>query len=130
MVRHSAVLYRNDNPGGHLRPVNFAGDAGPGAWPGYVPIRMSDTICVQERLPPGAAAVLINQTHTFRDLILPIDSIQKRWFDAIDGSSSIGAIVDQMPSALRSPGQRDDARTFFERLGWFDQVVFDISPRS
>jgi len=38
--------------------------------------------------------------------------------------------VDQIPSALQRPVQRDDARTFFERLGWFDQLVFDISPRS
>ena len=67
MVRHSVVLYRNDSPGGP-QPVSFAGDA----WPGYVPIRMPDTICVQERLPPGAAAVLINQTHTYRDLFMPI----------------------------------------------------------
>ena len=29
------------------QPISFAGDA----WLGYVPIRMSDTICVQERLP-------------------------------------------------------------------------------
>ena len=33
-----------------------------------MPIRLPDTICVQERLPPGAAGVLINQTHTYRDL--------------------------------------------------------------
>ena len=125
MVRHSVVVYRDDVPGGP-QPVSFSGDA----WLDYVPIRMPDTISVQERLPPGAAAVLINQTHTCRDLMLPINSTQKRWFDAIDGSSSIGAIVDQIPSALQRPVQRDDARTFFERLGWFDQLVFDISPRS
>ena len=52
MVRHSAVVYRDDSPGGP-QPVSFAGDA----WLGYVPLRMPDTICVQERLPPGAAAV-------------------------------------------------------------------------
>ena len=41
--------------------VTFAGDA----WLGYVPLRMPDTVCVQERLPPGAAGVLINQTHAY-----------------------------------------------------------------
>ncbi|MCX5839823.1 MAG: hypothetical protein NTW71_15160 [Deltaproteobacteria bacterium] len=66
MVRHSVVAYRDDSPVARQQ-VNFGGDA----WPGYVPIKMSDTICVAERLPSGAAAVLINQTHTYRDLYMP-----------------------------------------------------------
>jgi SAM-dependent methyltransferase len=125
MVRHSVVVYRDDVPGGP-QPVSFSGDA----WLGYVPIRMPDTICVQERLPPGAAAVLINQTHTCRDLILPIDSTQKRWFDAIDGRCSLGEILEKtLPSSKTNP-QLDMARTFFERLWWYDQVVFEASrPR-
>jgi len=123
MVRHSAVLYRNDNPGS--QPVSFAGDA----WPGYVPIRMSDTICVQERLPPGAAAVLINQTHTYRDLFMPIDAKEKRLFDAMDGNCRIGDIVERTLPASPQKSRLDAARTFFERLWWYDQVVFDASPR-
>ena len=47
-------------------------------------VRSTDTISVQERLPPGAAGVLINRTHAYRDLIMPIDSTEKRLFDAID----------------------------------------------
>ena len=35
-------------------------------------------------MPPGAAGVLINRTHAYRDLIMPIDSTEKRLFDAID----------------------------------------------
>ncbi len=122
MVRHSAVLYRNDNPGGP-QPVSFAGEA----WPGYVPIRMPDTICVQERLPAGAAAVLINQTHTYRDLFMPIDATEKRLFDAIDGNRRIGDIVERTMPSLTKKSQLDAARAFFERLWWYDQVVFDIS---
>ena len=72
MVRHSVIAYRDDSPGG-AQPISFAGDA----WLGYVPLRMPDTICVQERLPPGAAAVLINPTHAYRDLVMPIDSTEK-----------------------------------------------------
>ena len=128
MVRHSAILYRKDNPGG-LQPVSFAGDAGPGAWRSYVPIRMTDTICVEERLPPGAAGVLINRTHTYRDLFLPIDATEKRLFDAMDGSRRIGEIAEKaLPSSPRI-SQLDVARTFFERLWWYDQVVFDASAR-
>ena len=89
----------------------------------YVPVRMSETICVQDRLP---AAVLINQNHTFTDLLLTIDAPEKLMFDAIDGTRTIGAILEAtLPS---SQGQRQpDARTFFERLWWHDQVVFDAS---
>ena len=97
-------------------PVSFAGDA----WLGYVPIRMPDTICVQERLPPGAAAVLINRTHTYTDIYLPIDAQQKRMFDAIDGERTIGEIAVEQ-------GQHGTARAFFERLWRYDQVVFDTS---
>jgi hypothetical protein len=63
MVRHSVVAYRNDTASG-LQDVDFDGDA----WLGYVPIQMADTICVLDRLPPGAAAVLIKQTHVYKDL--------------------------------------------------------------
>ena len=88
---------------------------------------MSDTICVQERLPPGAAAVLINQTHTYRDLYMPIDSTEKRLFDAIDGKRSIGDIAERTLPSSQNRSQLDTARTLFERLWWYDQVVFDIS---
>jgi hypothetical protein len=89
----------------------------------YVPVRMSETICVQDRLP---AAVLINQNHTYTDLLMTIDATEKLMFDAIDGTRSIGEILEAiLPS---SQGQRQpDARAFFERLWWHDQVVFDAS---
>jgi hypothetical protein len=122
MVRHSVVAYRDDSPGSQ-QPVGFEGDA----WLGYVPIRMSDTICVQERLPAGAAGVLINQTHTYRDLYMPIDSTEKGLFDAIDGDSSIGEIVERTLASARKKVQPGMARAFFERLWWYDQVVFDSS---
>jgi len=112
MVCHSVIVYRNDSPGG-AQPISFAGDA----WPGYVPIRMPDTICVEERLPAGAAGVLINQTHTYTDLYLPIDEREKKLFDAIDGQRSIGEIACEQ--------EHDTARALFERLWWYDQVVFE-----
>jgi len=122
MVRHSAVLYWNDSPGGP-QPINFAGDA----WPGYVPIRMPDTICVQERLPAGAAAVLINQAHTCTDLFMPIDAKEKRLLDGIDGKRRIAEIMKMTLPASPENSELDAGRTFFERLWWYDQVVFDVS---
>ena len=124
MVRHSAVLYRNDHPGGP-QPVSFAGDA----WLGYVPIRMADTICVQERLPPGAAGVLINQTHTYRDLFMPITATERRWFDAIDGARKISELVAGTTPFSPKKAQSKELRSFFERLWWYDQVVFDASSQ-
>ncbi|MDX9831147.1 MAG: class I SAM-dependent methyltransferase [Anaerolineae bacterium] len=122
MVRHSAILYRHDTLDDR-QPVGFAGEA----WLHYVPIRMPDTICVQERLPPGAAAVLINSSHTYTDLYLPIDATEKRWFDAIDGQCSIGDLVERMSPSRPGRPLLDRVQRFFERLWWYDQVVFDAS---
>jgi hypothetical protein len=121
MARHSVIVYRADS----LRApqtIDFGGDA----WPGYVPIRMADTICVQERLPAGAAAVLINQTHTYTDLFMPIDATEKRMLDAIDGKGSVGEIAKRTVPFSRKESL-ELARAFFERLWWYDQVVFDSS---
>ncbi len=123
MLRHSAIVYRDDGPHGSAQRMDFAGDA----WLEYVPIRMSDTLCLHERLPAGAAAVLINRTHTYRDLFLPIDSTEKRLFDAINGNRSIGEIIARtLPHAPGTP-LLEVARGLFERLWRHDQVVFDRS---
>jgi hypothetical protein len=118
MVRHSVIVHRNDSPS-PFEPIGFAGDA----WMSYVPIRMSETICVEDRLP---AAVLLNQNHTHTDLLMPIDAKEKLMFDAIDAHRSIRDILETTPPA--PTGQRQpDARSFFERLWWHDQIVFDAS---
>jgi SAM-dependent methyltransferase len=116
MVRHSAIVYRNDKPGENY-PISLA-ESG---WLRYVPIRISDTVCVQERLPPGAAAVLINRTHSYRDIFLAISPAEKPLFDAVDGRGTIGDIL------MRTVSDEKMARNFFERLWWHDQVVFDAS---
>jgi SAM-dependent methyltransferase len=121
MVRHSAVLYRNDCH--DLQPVSFAGNT----WLDYVPIQMSDTICVQERLPAGTAGVLINQNQTYTDLFMPINSTEKRWFEAIDGYSRIGNIVEKSLPGLQKTAQIEAARVLFEHLWDYDQVVIDAS---
>ena len=117
MVRHSAIVFRNDRPG-NAQPIRFD-HAG---WLDYVPLPMPDTVCVEERLPPGAAAVLINRTHTYTDLYLPVDAQERNLFAAIDGERTIGEIAREHVTS-------DTARAFFERLWWYDQVVFDASRR-
>ena len=111
MLTHSAIVYQ----AGRSQAVGCSGPD----WIDHVPIRLPDTLCVQEKLPPGAAGVLINRAHTDRDIYLVIDAQDKRLFDAIDGERCIGDIV--------GTADRDHARTLFERLWWHDQVVFDAS---
>ena len=92
-------------------------------WPRYVPVRLPGTVCVQERLPAGAAGVLVSRYHTSPDLILVIDRQEKVMIDAIDGRRSIATIVD------RAGGDRllPRVQALFEKLHWYDQVVFDSS---
>lgn len=124
MVRHSAIVYRDDRPAGSPA-ISFAGDA----CLRYVPIRLSETINVQERLPSGAASVLINRNHTYTDIFLTVNATEKRLFDAIDGNRTIGDILKTTLPTSQGQSQRDAARIFFEKLWWHDQVVFDTSGR-
>jgi hypothetical protein len=128
MLRHSLIAYRADRPGGG-QPIRFdAGLPGPSRrWLDYVPIRLQDTISVEKRLPPGAAAVLINQNHTYTDLYLPIDEQEKQWYDQINGSRTIDSIIGGGSHQQR---RCECARAFFERLWWYDQVVFDSFKES
>ena len=123
MMSHSVIVRRDDSPG-RSQAIRFSD----GAWLGYVPVRVPDTLCVQERLPPAAAAVLINRAHTNTDIYMAIDAREKRLVDAIDGDRSIGDIVGERlaPTGSHAPGL-EVARRFFERLWWYDQVVFDTS---
>lgn len=124
MVRHSLVAYRNENDDANCsHQVSLTGNA----WLDYVPIRMSETICVEDWLPQGAVAVLINQTHAYKDLFLPIGSTEKGLFDAIDGHRSVSDIVKRTLASSQRSADLDWVRTFFERLWWHDQVVFDGS---
>jgi SAM-dependent methyltransferase len=116
MMRHSVVAYRDDNP--LIPEISFTGDD----WLGYIPIRVPDTVCVQESLPPGIAAMLINRAHTYTDIGLPIRPHEKRLVEAIDGKRTIGEMLSEQTG-------RDVAHSLFERLWWHDQVVFDATRR-
>jgi hypothetical protein len=122
IVRHNVIVYRNDQPG-DSQATRFDDER----WPGYIPVRLPTTICVEKRLPPGAAAVLINQSHTYPDLVLPIDSAEKRLFDAIDGKRNIAEIIRKSARSEDRQQHRERAHAFFERLWHYDQVVFDAT---
>jgi SAM-dependent methyltransferase len=123
MVRHAFVAYlgshSDDSP-----LIQFDDDD----CSRYVPIRQTRTICVDDdqRVPAGAAAVLINQSHTDPDLVLSIETDEKSLFDAIDGKRTISEIAENAKTDSNRVG-RELARDLFERLWWYDQVVFDAS---
>jgi SAM-dependent methyltransferase len=112
MARHSAILTTGN--AGASRPISFDGDA----FLSYVPIRKPETISVQEGLPAGSAAVLINRMHSYTDLYLPINVQEKQLVESIDGRRTVGTLIGK-----RYP--LDDACRFFEQLWWMDQIVFD-----
>ena len=115
MTRHSAIAYAGDGSSARSA-VRFDGDE----WLGYVPIAVPGTIAVRERLPAGAAAVLINRNHVDTDLYLPVSARQERLLAAVDAERTIAEICGDVE-------ERTFARDFFERLWEWDQVVFDAS---
>ena len=119
MVSHGFIAYRDDGAV-ESQPITFAGDR----WREYVPIRLPWTVCVRERLPPGSVAVLINQSHTFTDLVLTVNSFEDKLLGAIDGNRTLAEILRCV-----SPDGDGESRAlrFFTRLWQYDQVVFDAS---
>jgi SAM-dependent methyltransferase len=115
MVWHNFIAYRDDHVG-ESQPITFDGDA----WRAYIPLRLPWTLSIRERLPAGAAAVLINRAHTYPDLALAINSAEARIFAALDGKRTIEEIL----STVGSDGT-ERARRFIERLWDYDQIVFD-----
>jgi 2-polyprenyl-3-methyl-5-hydroxy-6-metoxy-1,4-benzoquinol methylase len=115
MLRHSAILYRDDNPE-TAQSIQFKDKQ----WCNYIPHRMPKTIVVEEQLPPGAAAVLINQSHTYADIYLPLNNKEKRLIAAINSRRSITEIMRR--AAVKHDGR---ARTFFQKLWWYDQVAYE-----
>jgi hypothetical protein len=123
--RHSFIAYRDDRPS-VLKQISFDEDA----WQLYVPIKHPKVICIQKHPPAGAVGVLINQDHVDKDLIHPVNSLEKQLFDGIDGRQTISEIIDRVPGALDSQVNHESARDFFERLWQYDQVVFDATKVS
>ncbi|MEA2003319.1 MAG: class I SAM-dependent methyltransferase [Actinomycetota bacterium] len=120
MSRHSAVIHRDDDPldRWQYEPDNTVLTEA-------IPIRLPQTLTIEERLPPGAAAVLINRSHPYPDLVVPIDHLEKRLIDAIDGRRSITEIA--AGAGLGGEGDRGRVLGFFRQLLRCDQVVLDLS---
>lgn len=118
MVNHDIVVHPNSIEKDRLK-VSFDDER----CLRYVPIRRTWTACVEDRLPPGAAGVLLNKTNMYPDIYLPIDALEKQMYEAIDGRRNISEIIE----AVNDPGAPSLAPAFFEKLWWYDQTVFDTS---
>jgi SAM-dependent methyltransferase len=118
ITKHSFIAYRDDCPV-ESQPITFSGDA----WRDFVPLPLPGILCIQERLPAGAVAVLINPAHIHPDLALPIDEAQARVFAAIDSKRSIGDIVQTASDVTDG----EQVRSLMERLWQHDQIVFDAT---
>jgi SAM-dependent methyltransferase len=106
MTCHSLIAYSSD-----VHRFSFDNSS--------IPLRLPTTICVEERLPPGAAGVLLNRSHQFHDLILMLNAKEKSMFERIDGRRSIAELV--------AGDNTFAAQRFFQKLWFCDQVVFDAS---
>ena len=101
LQRHSAIVFRHDSP-----PAPLDWDD----WRSFVPIRPDTVISVEERLPANVSAVLINQAHVDRDLVMFVNAREKRVFEQIDGHTTLGTISGA-------------SAEFGRRLWWHDLVV-------
>ena len=108
ITRHTAILFdAGDTTSGTL-------DFGASGVEHWRPMPAPSAIAVEERLPPGAAAVLINRAHTESDIVLFADQRQSAIFGSVDGRRTLEELGP-------------DAVAFSERLWRHDLVVFDTT---
>lgn len=109
MTRHSLIATRDDAPTAPPQLSFSSAECGH-----YVPMRPGTVIMIEERLPEGAAAALLNKAHSFTDLVLFVNDAEKTAFEAIDG---IRCVEDFGAEQV----------DFFRRLYEHDLVVIDAS---
>jgi SAM-dependent methyltransferase len=86
IARHTLVAFdATDHVSGHLD----LHDPRATAWR---PIRVPTAIAVEERLPPGAAAALLNRAHTDTDLVMFVDRAELAAFRRIDGRRTVAEV--------------------------------------
>ncbi len=107
IARHTAILR-------HLDDVQDAEDVMSGDISTWTPLVAPSAIAVEERLPPGAAAALINRAHGDTDLVLFVDRRRLRLFRAIDGERTVAQMGRE-------------ATAFVRHLWRHDLVAFDAT---
>lgn len=111
LTRHSLVAFAADD----AAPFRLEFDTPEAST--WVPAPVPTTVVVEERLPKGAAAALLNRTHPATDLVLFVDHDELRTVRAIDGERPIGELGPAAASLV-------------ERLWRHDLVVIDATEDS
>ena len=110
ITRHTAIAFGDDDDGvGRSRLRRRRPSTR------WVPVAVPTAVAVEERLPPGAAAALIDRATSDTDLVLFVDRRRLETFRSIDGAAH--------RSGALGPGRR----AFVERLWRHDLVVFDTT---
>lgn len=118
MTRHSFIAYRGDGTG-QSQSISFEGKS----WHSYIPVRLPWTLSIREGVPHGFSAVVINPTHSYPDLALPIDATRERILMAIDGRRPVEDILRR---AKRGIGEEQGGR-FIQQLWDYDQIAIDAT---
>lgn len=108
MVRHTLIAFRAGDE--HRWRLAFDGPE----TRRWRPLVVPTVVAVEERLPPGASAALLNRAHTDTDLVMMVDRRERRMFERIDGTRPIAELGA-------------DAADFVERLFRHDLVVIDAT---
>ena len=108
MTRHTAIAFAADDAVSGV--LDFA-DPDVGGW---VPVPVPTAVAIEDRLPPGAAAALINRAHTDADLVLLARRSEYETFRSIDGVRTIADLGLDVVGLV-------------ERLWRHDLVVLDTS---
>jgi hypothetical protein len=106
MVRHSLIAYRADT---EWSPSLFAGRDSQT----FIPHRVATAAVIEDKLPAGVAAALLNRAHIYPDLVFFANADERTLFELIDGHRTIAEIGGDS--------------SFFERLWWHDLIVIDAS---
>jgi SAM-dependent methyltransferase len=118
MVRHSLIAYRADDP---QMELSF----GSAHSHDFVPHRIATAVMIEDKLPAGVAAALLNRAHTYPDLVMFATPAERAMFEVIDGRRTLREI-----SQISEISEISEIVGFFERLWWQDLVVIDASAVS
>lgn len=95
MVRHTAIAVAADDPAAE-QP-----DPSASTMAAARPIPVPTALAVQERLPPGIAAALLNRAHTDTDLVLFVGAEEWAMFRRVDGGTTIAQLGPGAPAFVR-----------------------------